>query len=711
MFDRKLVNIVGATLTCNLRHDWSLARELNYYDVLNSVGSKVNDNNYTYNLNKDSQKISQFHHYHVKLNHLFKGENVVLHGNEALFAEFVDSINNIESTHTTFWVYYRALDTWTRNVFVGMIKHYGSHGRNFSWLKDEGMWAKQMQGYAGLEITKLFELNVLVNRLDTAVDWSLEKDHRIKPVLAQVEPTEVYRHCVQLFGDAKVEGKHACKYTYQDYWEQRAIIMPGGSVHSEILEDVQLAKTLDYRLKTKKGLFSAMKDVTHEHWLSRPAEIHSYTSTKYEWGKTRALYGCDITSHLHSDFALNKCEETFPAYIPTGSKANAEYVDGIADNLKHLIPFCYDYDDFNSQHSFENMQAVLRAWRHVYAGDLSNEQNASLDWTITSIMSQYVHNSATNDVYKTAGTLFSGWRLTTFVNTALNYAYLAAAGIKTKMAYSLHNGDDVLGAARNIGDILDVLKASNKLSIRAQSTKMNIGTIAEFLRMDFRAKSRTGKQYLTRGCATFVHSRIESGSPQSKRAVYSSTAMRESEILARGADKEFVASLVKLQTKYIEKIFGGEDLYSDYIKTDLVAGGMYDSGLVGNYELKDEFVPGEVDINFDVIYPGIKDFVTLMARRVPSLRGHVSVERAKKSIQQTYNVQRSILTKVKSSKQRLSLELSLKHVWRNVIHIGKFAKARMTVPDLFVALSVASKSHARALEDADDPYHMISIML
>jgi hypothetical protein len=640
---------------------------------------------------------------------LFDRQKVSLTGRRAELAKWLTEYNSIESTHATFWTYYNTANDTARSMFIGLLRELG--GLNMHELKLEGMYAKQMQGVCELELSQLFELNVLVNRIETQVDWDKERSHREEPELADVSPEQVYLHSVRMFTDAKIEGKRAFVYDFREYWDQRIILMPSGSVHSQYNGDREVSKQLELPLRSKKGFFSALEHSQQEYWLTRTPEIHSYTSTKYEWGKTRALYGCDVTSHLHADFSLNKCEETFPSYIPTGSRATADYVELIARNLKHMIPFCYDYDDFNSQHSFVNMKAVLSAWKTVYGSEISQAQLESLQWTIDSIDNQFVHDSFGKHEYKTKGTLFSGWRLTSFMNTALNYAYLAAAGIEKRAAYSLHNGDDVYAALRTIGDGIDLIRSAKALKIRAQTTKMNIGTIAEFLRMDFNSKSPTARQYLTRAVATFVHSRIESGTPMAMRSVLESNYTRAEEIIARGGNEEFILGLLKEQCDFSQTIFKSKLDVDKWAKTDLLCGGRLQNGVIGEYAYVDEAITGEGFDDFSMLMPGMRDFTKYIAEQLPTLRSEVSIAQINKTIANSFNVTRTRVAEVKSSKQELQLQKSLQHVWRGAIRIGFFAKARMTVPDIYKALGAVSPLYAKSLMTHNDPYKMISIML
>nr|CAH2618960.1 RNA-dependent RNA polymerase [Rhodochaete parvula toti-like virus 1]CAI5383981.1 RNA-dependent RNA polymerase [Rhodochaete parvula toti-like virus 1] len=703
----RMYKIVGAVLIGNYRHGFVHGLEDNWYEYMSTI--KQDDISYVYDITKlTREKITQWHHIHVRAKDVFS-EKTLMTGREALIAKLLCEFSMNEVTHMTFWTYYSAADEKTRSIFCGMLKHYGKI--DTEWLKKEGTAAKQMQSVLPLDLSSLFELNVLVNRIESSVDWDKEKKNRIEPKLTNIPFDDVYKKCYELFCDAKREGKRAYRYSYREYWQQRVVLMPGGSVHSEDFGDKKIAKKLPQKLKNKKGLFSSMLDMKHDDWLSREEKIDSYASTKYEWGKVRALYGCDLTSHVHADFALNKCEETFPSYIPTGSRANDKYVQSVAQNLKHMIPFCYDYDDFNSQHSFSSMKAALCAWKHVFYYDLTDEQRKSLDWTINSIGLQQVHNGYNGDTYRTNGTLFSGWRLTTFMNTALNYAYLADSGVRKYTAYSLHNGDDVYAATRSIGDIVALIKETEKRDIRAQPVKMNIGTIAEFLRMDFNAKVPTAKQYLTRGCATFVHSRIESESPLVQRSVYRAIRTRGEEVIARGGNTKFIKEQMDKQYKHAAEIFGTEEMSEKLNKLDLVAGGWESTHQAYRYEIIDSVVEEDDDIDMSMITPGIKDFVTYVCEKLPNMRSKANVKQMEKSLRNSFNAKRTKLEIVGSSKQEQYKLMSLRGAWKSITKLGTFAKARMTSADLVAALANASPSHAAVLQRSTDPYKLAGIML
>lgn len=421
-------------------------------------------------------------------------------------------------------------------------------------LKREGQSAKQMQTIFRDDLASVFELLVLRNRIFNHVDWEEEREHRVRPKLAPIDPQTVYKLAAKQFRIAQKEGRSAKRLTWRRYWRERWSTLPTGSVVSQYTEDRELKASLPREARVKAAWFAANMNSDHRFWLDREPAIYASTSTKYEWGKVRALYGCDVTSFLHSDFAMRMVEDTLPAYFPVGSRANDEYVSRTLERMNYGVPFCYDYDDFNSQHSIRNMQAVVIAWRDVYSADLTEEQKLSLQWTVESIENQRVKFGELGYTERICGTLLSGWRLTSFINTVLNRVYLELAGIK-KMIYAVHNGDDMYASCTTVSDAMRVVRKGREIGIRAQVSKTNIGTIGEFLRVDARAKVKTSAQYLARAVATCVHGRVETGKPNDAQQAAKAVITRTDAIIERGGSRAVAIALREQQLEFITRLF------------------------------------------------------------------------------------------------------------------------------------------------------------
>lgn len=697
----------GATLCGNYRHMFSNAQ----YDMYENIQQLENNNKrltYNYNLkNKIIEKISQFHHNHVRMCDLFGDKDAVqLVGDEAMLALYLDKFTDKAVTHTTFFTYYRVLDEETRKLFVNMLRL--NDGITLDMLKLEGTKAKQLQHLSKINLAKIFELSVLVNRIETDVDWSAEKDHRTKPETVKISYSDVLERAIKLFTMARGEGKRPIKMEWEDYWLQRAAITPPGAVHSEHDIDKPYIDAIHRQDRTKKTVVASMPFVQQDYWINRDPQMHAYTSTKYEWGKVRALYGCDLTSHINADFGLLQCEDTFPHFIPTGSFATPEYVRDVTSSLANTVPFCYDYDDFNSQHSKHAMQAVIDGWLAVYNHDLTEEQRKAAVWTSESVDRMYVHNSITGENYESNGTLFSGWRLTTFINTALNWIYLHKAEINQHCVGSIHNGDDVFAGTSCLQDATELVRKGIKIGIRANTTKMAIGTIAEFLRMDMQSTEKTTAQYLTRGTSTFVHSRIESEAPNSCRSLVNAYKTRYDELKQRGAVLKWIRKVFRNQLRFASKLFEVDlDTIKKYLKSDISIGGYLQDGEVNDYMIRDAVEEGSAKL-WEVA--GVKDYCTYLCKSFPELAEQINIKNVVSSFSILFNKQRSKIVVEAASRVDTTERKALKGAWRHTRGLAIVNKLRLGVSDVIIAVQSVKPEQAEVLKRSGDAWSWMRIL-
>nr|UVG55935.1 putative RNA-dependent RNA polymerase [Poaceae Liege totivirus 8] len=429
-----------------------------------------------------------------------------------LLIERADKLGlNTEASIATFMLYIYMAPIFAVNMIIDILINTNTLEELRRTLKIEGIAAKQAQHYKRQDLNFIFELNVLFNRIDHKVDWEKEKHNRTDGLnVVNIDSKEIYDYAIDIFKQARMIGKKPKRKLWKEYWGTRWATMPTGSFVSQYDDDNILKKNINDPLsRNKTTVLSTCNDRSLESFLNRPAMIYATTSVKYEWDKVRALYGCDITSYLMADFSMGDCEECLPAYFPVGDNADSTYVQYIMDKMKEGVPLCYDYDDFNAQHSKGAMKAVIKAWLNVFKNFLTPEQYLAGIWTLKSLNKMIINFKDNGGEVEVLGTLYSGWRHTSFMNTVLNRIYLMKAGLAQLTTHSIHNGDDVFAVTDNIQNALLLIENAKKFNIRAQVSKMNIGTIAEFLRVDGRASTPTGAQYLTRACTTAVHSRIE----------------------------------------------------------------------------------------------------------------------------------------------------------------------------------------------------------
>jgi hypothetical protein len=479
----------------------------------------------------------------------------------------VRSGNEIKVSHITFLMFILLGTNLCRDMITFVMSCCDTVNGAISLMKKESQAAKQLQRYKRDDLSVIFELQVLWNRMDSGVDWEKEIRNRLDIKTVPIDPNIVRKISRYIFTQAEMEGHVPRSKDWQSYWSLRWSNMPNGSVVSQYEEDLAIKRQLPREAKVKSAWFSAIDRNSFKEWITRFPSLHASTSTKYEWGKVRALYGCDVTSFELADFSMGDADECLPLYFPVGTKANEKYVKALTSKMKYSVPFCFDYDDFNSQHSKASMQAVVDAWADVFGKYLSEEQIAACKWTSLSIENMSVKYNDLKKNINIAGTLMSGWRLTSFINTVLNRVYLEYAGLQEKTTYAIHNGDDMFAIASNIKNCTDLLANTESAGIRAQASKMNIGSIGEFLRVDGRATKPSGAQYLTRSIATMVHGRVEVGKPNDCIALLRATDCRFSEVADRGGNENLLRIVKEHVYDFIAELFNTErsvlDLYHE----------------------------------------------------------------------------------------------------------------------------------------------------
>nr|QED42952.1 putative RdRp [Uromyces totivirus B] len=485
--------------------------------------------------------------------------------------------------------------------------------------KDFTSRLKAVQNLLPLDLTPLFELEVLVNRGLGQVNWRQEEMNRTEPTTVTLDSELVYKEAVELFGRMDAGKVKPRKILWGSYWSHRWEWAPTGAYHSQYKEDEQY-RASESTLRNKFYSLNRMPDYDIEHFLNRPAEMVAWPSTKYEWGKQRAIYGVDITNFILSGYALAGCEDVLAAVFPIGKAATTENVKTtVKEVLMNGVPYCFDFEDFNSQHTISGMQAVLRAYGSVFSRSLDVDQLASLQWTIDALENTWVRR-LDGSRYKCAATLLSGWRLTTFMNTVLNYIYTRLA-TKENPIVSTHNGDDVLCGVTNLSQVQELQSKAASLGVRFQKSKCYLGAVAEFLRVDH--YGNTGAQYLPRAVSTFVHGPTESSIPNDIVSIVKAIDTRRRELLARKADVTLCNQLTLRQLKHSARMWDMD--VNDLVhltNTHVSLGGITDE--ISEQTMRFRFERIEMDRDYTKNYeldsnkdfPGVEAYATLLTNKL-----------------------------------------------------------------------------------------------
>lgn len=427
---------------------------------------------------------------------------------------------------------------------------------------------KNFQGISEDDLRPLFEMEVLINRGYGAIDWEVEEENRTAPQTVNIHPSVVQAHAEELFRRADgVDGPEPIEW--EDFWNTRWQHTPTGSVHTQHIEDQQYI----YRERELKNKFITLGNMNtgFDYWVDRDPEIHAWASIKWEWAKLRAIYGTDLTSYVIATYGLSKCERSLPDEFPVGVNASEKFVKrAVADVLNNRVPFCFDYEDFNSQHSIDSMRAVIMAYYRVVGPRLTEEQRTAILWTLKSFEHIRVHNNIIDREYDAVATLVSGHRLTTFLNSVLNKIYLKEAGLDG--ITSLHNGDDALLGIYNLQDAINVKRGAEGIGVRMQKHKCYVFSMSEFLRVDRNVEGNG--QYLTRGIATLLQSQPESSLPTTLTTAIENNETRLREAIARGMIN-ITGKMRFIYGRRISKIYKSEDeIYFEILHAHRVVGGL-----------------------------------------------------------------------------------------------------------------------------------------
>nr|UUV42482.1 MAG: RNA dependent RNA polymerase [Hanko toti-like virus 3] len=234
---------------------------------------------------------------------------------------------------------------------------------------------------------------------------------------------------------------------------------------------------------------------------------HTYVSasSKLEHGKTRAIFACDSRSYFAFEHLLGPVSAAWlnsRVLLDPGKFGHlgiAKRVLGAGGVRGEGVHIMLDYDDFNSQHSLDSQATVIRVLCE------KTGYPESLARTLISSFYQMDLYVAGKPVGRAKGTLMSGHRGTTFLNSVLNAAYirLACGSTLYQKLHALHVGDDVYLNSPTYPDAGTVLERTAALGCRMNPAKQSVGTVgAEFLRLGIRKTHAVG--YLARAVASAV---------------------------------------------------------------------------------------------------------------------------------------------------------------------------------------------------------------
>ncbi|AHH25155.1 RNA-dependent RNA polymerase [Ustilaginoidea virens RNA virus 3] len=226
-------------------------------------------------------------------------------------------------------------------------------------------------------------------------------------------------------------------------------------------------------------------------------------SDKLEHGKTRTILACDTRSYLAFEHLMGTVEKAWRGtrvILNPGKGGHIGMANRVERNRNRSgVSMMLDYDDFNSHHSNEAMKILVEETCQLtgYPAELAAPLIASFDKQRIYVAGKYVGVSR--------GTLMSGHRCTTYINSVLNMAYLMVVlGDDFVMERpTLHVGDDVFFGVRSYSEACYVARSVLASRLRMNRSKQSVGHVAtEFLRVSSRARDSYG--YLCRAISSCV---------------------------------------------------------------------------------------------------------------------------------------------------------------------------------------------------------------
>jgi hypothetical protein len=345
------------------------------------------------------------------------------------------------------------------------------------------------------------ELNTLAGRGVKPVDVKADVTPRLDRDAFLTEKAAVtdlakLRKCVRKVIASELEVKPTWGAT-DAYWTRRWLYTKAGS-HTRRIEDIMFGERLPLPTQpTRREFAEAVKENVVA--LGSP-EVHAGFSEKEEHGKTRAIYGCDSRSYFTFDYLLRPVEAVWRnrrVLLDPGRRPQSVLYDQL--HKKAGSRYMLDFDDFNSQHELEAMKMVIEE-------SCRGAPDHVLEWAIASWDNMYIHYKGKDGVDrsgKMVGTLPSGHRATTFVNTILNAAYCLYVMDGEDLAVeAYHCGDDVVMFGQD-QPISKIIKEFINSPFRVNPAKQSVGeSVGEFLRVAFTPTQARG--YSARAISSMV---------------------------------------------------------------------------------------------------------------------------------------------------------------------------------------------------------------
>lgn len=315
--------------------------------------------------------------------------------------------------------------------------------------------------------------------------------------------------------------------------------------------------------------------------------------SKLEHGKTRALESCDSRSYFAFEHLLGTVQRHWRnrrVILDPGKFGNT----GLAEDIGRVcactdggVNLMLDYDSFNEHHSTHTMKVLFEELVRWTGYD------SKLGATLVSSFDTIDLYLAGKRVGHVLGTLMSGHRGTSFINSVLNAVYvrLAMGQTEYELTYAKHVGDDVYMRVASLEKVDTILDSLGALGCRLNATKQSVGwSRAEFLRMGIGA--RCGFGYLSRSIASAVSGNWLSEKRLCKDELLQSFLVHARALMNRGCGVWIArvlatsfSEITRVRSRWVRSLMAGA--------AAMVGGPQYEGRLIQEVKLVKEELSGE----------------------------------------------------------------------------------------------------------------------
>lgn len=349
--------------------------------------------------------------------------------------------------------------------------------------------------------------------------------------------------------------------SFMNFWDRRRDWLTPGSLGYNELDKKDFNMIVETMDQTYEAVLNkkALGEMVNIQTLFKSLKISHFNATrlgtKPEAGAIRGILPGSLLHYICFSYILT-CAEKQEAVGTT--RLNAEDSDDMSafdmkmqQGIHHLL---YDWKNFNAQHSSKDMSKVIEK--------LGTSFSAGADYSMFCHIvaeSMYdmklIHDGNECKIYQG---LMSGWRGTTWINTVLNYCYIAIA-VKClarldKPFYSKYvdqGGDDVDMALNTPECAVVLIHIMEKIGFAANKIKQMVGTRAEFFRNTITSDGVYGNP--TRALANYLSGAWESRNIEVRERV-SGLIDQIAKLKRRGVDEKVCDALLGMATEHWCKI-------------------------------------------------------------------------------------------------------------------------------------------------------------